>query len=164
MEATSPDNPAEHRSLAGNCKEGESTLIIDITTDDYGFETSWKLYKNKSTGGVKELQAGPPAGMNYDKRQRYVGRYCLPPGNYRWIIRDKFKDGMCCNFGPGKYAGYLNKKKIFSSPDDDEDWERRGHTFTVSSNTQIPGQAKTAGMTARDQQWLVSHNTRRKEW
>lgn len=167
VELSSLDDSTAQRALSpSKCDAGESFLICDITTDTYGFENSWRLLRNTNKG-PKELYSGPPEGTKYDKRQRYVGGYCLPPGTYRFIMNDLFKDGMCCSFGRGSYAGYLDRKKIFSSPEDDENWARRGHTFTVPRKDAPPFDAKTGdggGMTQRDNEWLASHNTRRREW
>mmetsp|Transcript_24358 Transcript_24358/g.39939 ORF Transcript_24358/g.39939 Transcript_24358/m.39939 type:complete len:258 (+) Transcript_24358:545-1318(+) len=74
---------------------------------------------------------------------------------------------MCCSFGQGKYAGYVGNTEIFSSPNDDENWDRRSHLFKIasSSNTNLPVDPKIGtGMTARDNDWLDSHNSRRKRW
>jgi len=68
---------------------------------------------------------------------------------------------MCCNFGEGRYAGFIDNEEIFSSPNDNEDWERRGHIFTIPSG--LPFDSKI-GMTPRNKQWLESHNSRRKSW
>lgn len=46
---------------------------------------------------------------------------------------------MCCEFGQGSYAGYLNGVKVFASPDDgDEDWTMRSHPFTVTTQETAP--------------------------
>ncbi|KAL7530881.1 hypothetical protein ACHAXR_003725, partial [Thalassiosira sp. AJA248-18] len=136
---------------------------IDLSTDDYGFETSWKLLLDTGDG-PKEIYIGPPPKRRYGKRQRYIGMYCLPPGRYKYVIQDLFKDGMCCTFGEGKYAGYIGNEKIFSSPTGDENWEKRGHPFTIPSSD-LPLDPKIQpGMTAREEEWLDSHNTRREQW
>lgn len=75
-----------------------------------------------------------------------------------------FLINRCCAFGEGNYAGYINNEKIFSSPIGDENWEKRGHTFTVT-NDKPPFDSKiTIEMTPRDKEWLASHNIRRKKW
>ena len=159
----------EDRLLSSKCKDDEKFLRLDLSTDDYGFETTWRLME-KTSSGPKEIAAGPPDNRNYGKRQRYIGAYCLPPGQYRYIILDKFKDGMCCDFGEGSYAGYLDNEKIFTSPTGDENWERRGHAFTVEDASTVDDQPFDSkiqtgnGMNARDKEWLDSHNSRRKQW
>jgi len=163
----------EHRDLQiGSCTGDEQFLMLDITTDDYGFENDWTLYKNDDNGGApEEMYSGPPGENNYSDKQRYVGTYCLPPGTWRFVMKDLFKDGMCCDFGQGTYAGYLEGDEIFASPDGDEDWERRGHTFTVgndngsnNNNNPNPPFEGRSDLAARDQDWLQSHNSRRQDW
>mmetsp|Transcript_19237 Transcript_19237/g.40573 ORF Transcript_19237/g.40573 Transcript_19237/m.40573 type:complete len:211 (+) Transcript_19237:185-817(+) len=147
-------NDEHHRALSSKCKNNEQGLKIDIITDAYGFETSWKLLKD-TNDGVEKLASGPPDSRNYGRNKRYMGLLCLSPGTYKFVIDDLFKDGMCCSFGEGKYAGYIGTKKIFSSPDGDENWGKRNHTFKVakSSHIDIPLDMKSS-LTARDIEWL----------
>mmetsp|Transcript_39014 Transcript_39014/g.68570 ORF Transcript_39014/g.68570 Transcript_39014/m.68570 type:complete len:323 (+) Transcript_39014:329-1297(+) len=167
MQAETTFTDQEHRTLSSKrCNDDEKQLKIDLSTDAYGFENSWRLLKN-TANGPKELYSGPPADKKYDKTERYLGVYCLSPGTYKFVIDDLFKDGMCCSFGQGKYAGYVGNTEIFSSPNDDENWDRRSHLFKIasSSNTNLPVDPKIGtGMTARDNDWLDSHNSRRKRW
>ena len=167
------------QSRNGRCEGDEQQLVIDITTDQYGFENKWQLIKSTNQG-VQEVESGPPKNRNYGKKQRYFGAYCLSPGQYKFIITDLFKDGMCCSFGEGKYTGKLAGKEIFSSPSDDANWKKRTHPFRVKTassgggnNNNVPispkidnnGNGNNAnGMDARDREWLKSHNDRRKIW
>ena len=64
--------------------------------------------------------------------------WCLSTGEYKFVITDLFKDGLCCSFGQGKYTGYLDSKVILSSPSGDQDWEKRAHKFTVSMSSNTP--------------------------
>eukprot|EP00584_Thalassiosira_punctigera_P019946 CAMPEP_0172571812 /NCGR_PEP_ID=MMETSP1067-20121228/132666_1 /TAXON_ID=265564 ORGANISM="Thalassiosira punctigera, Strain Tpunct2005C2" /NCGR_SAMPLE_ID=MMETSP1067 /ASSEMBLY_ACC=CAM_ASM_000444 /LENGTH=387 /DNA_ID=CAMNT_0013364225 /DNA_START=182 /DNA_END=1345 /DNA_ORIENTATION=- len=156
-----------HRAISSKkCENNEQHFKLDLSTDGYGFENSWKLLKN-TKNGPKELYSGPPGDKKYDKEERYVGVYCLSPGTYKFVIYDIFKDGMCCSFGQGKYSGYVGNTKVFSSPDGDADWEKRGHQFNISSGSknELPFDPKIGmGLASRDQEWLDSHNTRRKRW
>ena len=92
---------------------------------------------------------------------------------------------MCCEYGDGSYAGYVNGVKQFSSPSESRPlgWSVRSHKFTVSAPptpvstpTQRPTNKPTTlvyqpnieddhdMMTDRDQEWLESHNSRRQYW
>jgi hypothetical protein len=75
----------------------------------------------------------------------HAGVYCLSPGKYKFIIRDLFKDGICCDYGEGKYAGYLGgSSKLFSSPSSgDLEWAKRTHTFDIAPKTAPPTRAPT---------------------
>ena len=155
------------RQLSSKCRGNEQFITIDIRTDWYGFENSWVLYR-MNNGTPMKLYAGPPSDTNYDGERRYLGGYCLSPGTYKFVMKDLWKDGMCCNSGQGKYAGYLQGKEIFSSPSGGEDWERRGHDFIVpSSDSDLPFDSKSGvvtEMTPREENWLESHNSRRRMW
>ena len=94
--------------------------------------------------------------------------YCLSAGTYKFTINDKFKDGMNAGDG-GSYAGYVAGTKRFGSPSGESDWDQRVHEFSVgtSSGTTINSSEQfTAKIdtTDTDEQWLVAHNSRRKEW
>ena len=163
----SATNDNLERQLSSKCRGNEEFITIDITTDWYGFENSWVLYR-MNNGTPMKLYAGPPNDTNYEGERRYLGGYCLSPGTYKFVMKDLWKDGMCCNSGQGKYAGYLQGKEIFSSPSGGEDWERMGHEFLVpSSDSGLPFDSKSGvvtEMTPREENWLESHNSRRQTW
>lgn len=153
----------DHRELAKDCGGNQEYFKIDVQTDEFGFENSWKLKKRQNNKWV-QIKSGPPNGSEYAGNNRFTGGYCLSPGNYRFIMLDLFKDGMCCEFGNnGKYSGYVNGSKKFSSPPNGEDWAKRVHNFSVSNSPALPFDPKIA-MTKRETEWLESHNTRRRSW
>ncbi|KAL9184535.1 hypothetical protein ACHAXT_012505 [Thalassiosira profunda] len=165
------DDQAE-RLLSKDCNGDEKSFICDLRSDEYGFENSWQLKKRRNNKWVT-IESGPPQGRNYGSNQRYTGKLCLPAGKYRFIIKDKFQDGMCCSFGQGRYAGYVDRKRIFSSPSGAQNWARRIHDFSVSApsstssgsnpSNPLPVNPKIA-IDARDKEWLDSHNDRRKRF
>jgi len=119
--------PIPHRALE-ECDPSSQYFSLDLTTDNYGFENRWTL-KSASDGTL--IQKGPPADSNYADNTRYVGGFCVPAGEYVFSVYDKFKDGMCCGTGVGKYEVTLGGERMFGSPTGDEDWEVREHYFTV---------------------------------
>ena len=134
------------------------------------FETSWVLEARDDGGSWAEVEEGPPEGRRYAPNNRYVGLYCLEPGEYRFTIYDLFQDGMCCSFGEGSYSGFVDGSQQFA--DDGSKWAKRIHRFAIAAPSSVP-QPKSAvvaeseeapSMTARDSEWLDSHNVRRKEW
>lgn len=151
-----------HRTLS-YCEDNEQVFKIDITTDNYGFENRWKVVKSTRNGSI-EMFSGPEGNRNYSANQSTVGFYCLVPGTYKFVITDKFKDGMCCEFGKGSYVGRIEGTIIFSSPNDGTDWKKRVHRFEVLEdlNNNLPLDTKIG--TGRDQDWLDSHNIRREKW
>ncbi|KAL7529567.1 hypothetical protein ACHAXR_006401, partial [Thalassiosira sp. AJA248-18] len=119
------------------CSGDQESLRIDMTTDNYGFETSWKL---EVLDGKKwtQIESGPPDVSNYADNNRYIGVYCLSPGEYKFTILDLFEDGICCTFGEGQYAGFVGGNEKFSSPTGDSKWRKRRHRFSISSSNFPP--------------------------
>ena len=106
-----------------------------MTTDNYGFETSWTL--EKLNGSL--VQKGPPNDTKYGDNTRYFGGLCLSAGRYNFTVNDKFEDGMCCQNGRGSYDVYIDGSKRFSSPSDDTKWGKREHLFTISGSSSSSG-------------------------
>ena len=115
-----------------------------------------------------KIASGPPSGTNYRDDNVYVGGYCLSAGNYKFTIKDKFKDGMNGGNG-GSYTGYVAGTEKFGSPSEESEWGQRVHEFSVttsSGNSIIPTDPDIAKIdtTDTDEKWLHAHNKRRKEW
>ncbi len=92
----------------------------------------WELkVKDQIDQKWKTIESGPPSNTNYEDNARYTGGYCLAPGRYAVIFYDLFEDGMCCTFGEGEYAGYVDGKKQFSSPTDAGKWKQQTYQFTM---------------------------------
>mmetsp|Transcript_44278 Transcript_44278/g.79432 ORF Transcript_44278/g.79432 Transcript_44278/m.79432 type:complete len:418 (-) Transcript_44278:222-1475(-) len=178
LEEASSFNEDRVRVLAKDCSRNEQYFKLDLQTDDYGFENSWTLKKRQDNKWA-QIQSGPPDGKNYSGNNRFIGGFCLSAGNYKFTILDLFKDGMCCSSGDGKYAGYVDGTKRFSSPNGESKWEQRVHNFSISTSNNPPPPTKKPtrkpnpsvlpfnpkiSTTKRETEWLESHNTRRKSW
>ena len=78
--------------------------------------------------------------------------FYLPPGKYRFTLKDRDGDGFCCSNGNGSYALSLDGRELV-----------RGDVFNSEITYNIlVGHEPT--MSSRDMAWLNSHNTRRKTW
>lgn len=79
------------------CSSTQMQLEIDLTTDNYGEETSWTL---KSDDGREQFAAG----SGYNSNQNYRISKCLPKNKaFYFEIKDSYGDGICCSEGNGKY-------------------------------------------------------------
>ena len=79
----------------GQCQPGQDQVVVSITPDLYPEEISWTL---KSINGIL-IASGDSIGDTI----------CVPGGSCLiFEIRDSYGDGLCCNFGNGSYAVYLN--------------------------------------------------------
>jgi trypsin len=78
----------------GDCPEGELDFDFTITTDSYGFDTSWEIVNSQGQYVVR--------GENLDSDRTYHARQCLPSDSYTFTLNDSYGDGLCC----GAYPGY----------------------------------------------------------
>jgi uncharacterized delta-60 repeat protein len=74
-------------------------LTIDLTTDRYGGETSWRLV-DLNTAAIIGTQ-----GSSLASETTYSDTYCVDPSHcYEFTIFDSFGDGICCLEGEGNYS------------------------------------------------------------
>ena len=116
----------------GKCQAGEGLWNLQLTTDNYGFETKWGLYS--AVGGndnIIKVSGGPPTPYNYADNTNYFGIKCLPVGMYyiRWY--DLYGDGLCCDHGEGKWAVKVNGEIVLESDPSDDSFTERDFPFMV---------------------------------
>ena len=80
-------------------------LKLEIIFDTYPEETSWEMY---DSGGT--LIA---SGDSYSGMTSFETKWCLPDGNYQFVIFDAYSDGICCNYGNGSYKLSSGATTIF---------------------------------------------------
>ncbi len=76
----------------------QQTVYVNVTLDDFGMETVWKL--RTETGTV--LATGGP----YPKKQKgkvMRDTVCVIDGCYVFEIMDTDGDGICCTYGQGRF-------------------------------------------------------------
>jgi hypothetical protein len=118
-----------------NCAKNESRLRVELNTDRYGFETSWTL---TNTSTRQKVAFGPPENRKYGSSRTYIGAYCLPSGSYRFVIKDLFKDGICCGHGRGSYDLKLDGVSLLEGDAGGQFGAREVTGFVVSNG---PGQS-----------------------
>jgi endonuclease I len=70
-------------------------IAFSLTTDNYGYETSWTL---KNTNNEEVANGG-----SYANSTDYNENFCLDDGDYTFTINDTYGDGICCTYGNGSY-------------------------------------------------------------
>ena len=90
--------------------------------------------------------------------QTYCDQYCVDVGFYVFKISDLFKDGMCCAAGNGSYSIEVMKKNGQYRQ------AASGGSFGSNMSHVIDVGHTESKMTDRDEQYLVAHNKRRREW
>ena len=124
---------------SGECANpNEGVWLMELTTDDYPWETSYAV-KDAESGDV--VMAGPPAGRNYDRNTKYVGTVCVPAGEYLLEVSDKGQDGICCTYGSGSMVVEVNGRVVVTVGDSDFSSLRR----YVTVEEQAGGTAAAAG-------------------
>ncbi len=86
-----------------DCPPGNSEVVVSITTDRYGDETTWSL---TGPGGTPSYAAGGPysLGPTNGAYPQTPVTVCIPHGSVVvFTIRDEYGDGLCCNYGQGTY-------------------------------------------------------------
>lgn len=75
-----------------------ATFNLELRTDNYGSETTWKLYNS-----ANQVLYQDPAG-NYANNTTYNYWWNLNPNEcYRLEVLDSYGDGICCTYGTGFY-------------------------------------------------------------
>jgi len=114
-----------HREEAGSCGDNKSEIRIFLKTDNYGYETSWALRNQQG----KVVAKGPPQGTNYADKTSYSGKWCVNPGQYRAVINDRGRDGMCTGnpniYGCGYFKVYLDGKIAGQVTNDKTRWPQK---------------------------------------
>lgn len=77
--------------------EYKNSLTLNITTDNYGSETTWDV--TDAAGNI--LQSGSGYGNNATVTETIN----IPEGDcYVFTMYDSYGDGMCCAYGSGEYS------------------------------------------------------------
>ncbi|WP_296618756.1 T9SS type A sorting domain-containing protein [Marivirga sp.] len=82
-------------------------LLLSITTDNFGAETSWALTYE---GNVVQTDS-----ITYENNTTYTETFDFGNGNYQFEIFDTANDGICCNYGNGSYSLIDNDDRIIKS-------------------------------------------------
>ena len=85
-----------------------STITVNITTDNYGGETSWTI---TPVDGNAPVISGGDYGNNTDYTAEAT---CQPTGCYVFEILDAYGDGICCDFGNGSYEVLIDGEVVAS--------------------------------------------------
>jgi hypothetical protein len=137
------------------CDRPQRKIRIELVTDNFGEDTSWKLKQNGVTLAKNERVYGR---KEFDHRD-----LCLDEGTmYEFSVYDSYGDGICCQFGQGHY-------KIISYNDQLEGADSGGVVilhggmfFEPNITHQI--NTTTPLLSERDSKWLEAHNVRRTKY
>ena len=79
-------------------------MEVNLLTDSYAVETSWSIF---TMDGYKLTQNGP-----LSNNALFKDVVCVPDTCIEFVIYDSQGDGICCEFGAGKYSLTLRDSTI----------------------------------------------------
>lgn len=103
-----------------NCPAGEIEFVLSLKTDKFPKETKWTLRRNNKRIRFQRYNTYKKPFTVYQES------ICIPTtGRYRFIIQDRYGDGICCRKGKGSYeisvdgtvkrsGGNFNKREVTS--------------------------------------------------
>ena len=100
-------SPSDYLGKDLDCRSDQILFQLSITTDQYPAETEWEL---TNTGKTYTLKGGP-YGL---AKSEYMEGYCVPEDVYVFQMKDKYGDGMCCEYGAGSYTVSIDGLAIAS--------------------------------------------------
>ncbi len=81
---------------------GASYFVIEIQTDEYGYETTWKLDDDQGSTVASHTISANGYLDNFAVYRDTI--HCALVGScYSFTIYDDYGDGMCCEYGNGLY-------------------------------------------------------------
>jgi endonuclease I len=114
--------PSVSAGTAGNSACSSHDVTFNLTTDQYGAETSWTITDSNNTEQA--------SGNNYSNSTSYSENICLLDGDYTFTINDSYGDGICCDYGNGSYDISLANTSLVSGA---TFTQTESKTFTLSS-------------------------------
>ena len=121
--------------------------MVVLKTDNYGYETSWKITDDAGYAVAK----GPPSNTRYGDNSNYSGKWCLPSGqSYKVIVSDKSGDGMCPSnpavYGCGYFKVYLNGEQAGQIVSVKSGWSNKAFSINVVPlSSRIDGTTTSSG-------------------
>ncbi|MCF8345070.1 MAG: Omp28-related outer membrane protein, partial [Bacteroidales bacterium] len=129
----------------------QSTVYLELKTDNYGEETSWELVD--SEGNVIYSGGNYASNTIYNETFELTDQFC-----YDFIIYDTYGDGICCSYGQGYYELSDSEDNVFADGGDFDTQETV--PFGIYSNVGIdnsPGKNLTLNIypvPAKDNLWI----------
>lgn len=96
-----PSSSISPTTIPGRCPSGQFAFDLELQTDNFGYETRWKI-KSEASDSTVAKSIGLLRSNNF-----YQHDYCFDDGCYDFTITDAWNDGICCTYGQGYYKGYL---------------------------------------------------------
>lgn len=119
-----------------DCQDNQSTLVINVRTDQYPEENEWLLQRQTPGGQWVNVIQNALEGSE----QMFTTSVCLESDTkYRWTLTDTLGDGLCDLSGNcGSFSISLNGAQIVSSSGDNFEFEFVQEFTTPPNPVQVP--------------------------
>lgn len=91
---------------------------IRILTDHYPKETTWNLTDicTNTSDGTNDNDVFILRGGPYTSNSTWYSiTHELPTGKYKFVITDRYNDGICCAYGTGQYKIIVDGDTVHTS-------------------------------------------------
>lgn len=127
----STSEPFPTQAPTSNCDSLNGRFKLDLTTDNFGAESTWTITQDSTQEIVYQGENGYFSNQNFILPEEYSS-YCLEEGEcYTFTMIDGYGDGICCGYGNGGYKGFLNGELEFSGGTFGKEQK---HAFCVSES------------------------------
>ena len=126
---TTANNSTTLIKTTTKCNSNQGSVRTIITTDEYGFETSFEIIR---TSNSRTFASGPPSPNKFGRETTYIGTLCLPQGQYELVLYDLMGDGICCSYGNGKVSILVNGIKVVETGN--QRFKEKRYPFIVTSS------------------------------
>lgn len=75
-------------------------VALLLSPDAYPQELDWAVERQRDAGAWSAVASGRPEQRSPPSRWDLD----LPVGEYRWVLRDSYGDGLCCAYGHGSFS------------------------------------------------------------
>jgi len=116
-----------HEAAPGPSTGDTGTVEVSVTTDRYYQETSWDIVSGSDSNTLM-------SGGNYAAQKTYTkSEDLLACGEeYTFTIKDSYGDGICCNYGRGRYTVKVDNEVVAEGGDFTSE---EATTFSIGTNT-----------------------------
>ncbi|KAG8466913.1 hypothetical protein KFE25_008292 [Diacronema lutheri] len=124
-------------------------VALLLSPDAYPQELDWAVERQRDAGAWSAVASGRPEQRSPPSRWDLD----LPVGEYRWVLRDSYGDGLCCAYGHGSFSMLVADRLVAAG--------------TFSSALEVPGcdgRVRLASDTVISTTLLLGSPCRRQSW
>eukprot|EP00555_Chaetoceros_dichaeta_P015427 CAMPEP_0198275892 /NCGR_PEP_ID=MMETSP1447-20131203/65019_1 /TAXON_ID=420782 /ORGANISM="Chaetoceros dichaeta, Strain CCMP1751" /LENGTH=572 /DNA_ID=CAMNT_0043970799 /DNA_START=83 /DNA_END=1801 /DNA_ORIENTATION=+ len=99
------------------CSPGEALFLVELMADTKSKKQNMYLIQKKNNNGAAKKWSKIEKKNKFTNSELHTHETCLPTSDcHRFRIKDKKKNGLCCDHGEGWYKIYYDGKKLNHKP------------------------------------------------